>query len=154
VITLTDTDRHHGVPAEVSQIAIQPGNGDLTAASYNKAVIYRLSDRNAEPTVVPIPKHRLGAKRIESLSPNGLRYAFTDDQTRRISLLDLSFSPAPMVPIEGNHDDVIWLSFDPDGDFLACADKSEIIPASQLRRRNMIAKYQCGMCMTLYSKEP
>lgn len=66
-------------------------------------------------------------KGVESLSLNGLRYSFTDDRAQRITLFDLSASPALPIPLQGNRGDALGLSFDPDGDFLACATKSEII---------------------------
>lgn len=128
VIALTYTDRHPGIPTNAYRIAIRPDNGDLTAVSYGEVAIYHPSDRNTEPTIVPIPKYdRSRTKRVESLSLNGLRYAFTDDQAQKISLLDLSLSSTLTVPIEGNHGETLGLSFDPDGDFLACANKSKII---------------------------
>lgn len=128
VIALIYTDLHHGLPAKANKIAIRPSNGDLTAVSYGKVATYHLFDPNSESIIASIPKYnQSSSKRVESLSLNGLRYAFTDDQAQRISLLDLSFSRVSEVTIEGNCGDVLGLSFDPDGNFLACADKSEII---------------------------
>jgi WD40 repeat protein len=42
-------------------------------------------------------------------------------------LLDISSPLAPEVPLEGSNSDVLQLSFDSYGEFLACADKSDII---------------------------
>ncbi len=114
-------------------VAIQPDKKHLTTVSSGgKVAVYSMGNRNFEQIVVRrSADDQLDGERVESLSPNGLYYAFTDDQDRKISLLDISLdisSPlAPEVPLQGNNGDVLQLSFDSHGDFLASADRSEII---------------------------
>lgn len=66
VIALTDTDtgRHHGIPAKARRIAVQPGNGHLTAVSDDEVAIYHLSDHNPDPTIVSIPKYYTSLKEL------------------------------------------------------------------------------------------
>ena len=90
--------------------------------------IYSIENRNLEPIAVRSSlDDQSNGKRVESLSPNGLYYAFTDDRAQKVRSLDISSPLTPETPLEGNNSDVLQLSFDPHGDFLACADKSEII---------------------------
>ncbi len=135
VTTLIDTGQYRGIPVNASRHAIQLDNEHVTTVfSAGGVAIYSIGNpepiivRNPEPIIVRNPAYdRSSGKRIEILSPNGLRYVFTDDQAQKIRLLDVSPSPAPEVPIEGNRSDVLQLAFDPSSDFLAGADKYEII---------------------------
>lgn len=124
-ILLIDTDRHHRIPIRADRVAIRDSE-HLTVVSSGKVMIYSI--RNPTPIIVrDSPDDRSSLERVEDLSPDGLHYAFTDDRARKVRLVDVSSPPAPEVPLEGNHSDVLLLSFDPRGEFLACADESEII---------------------------
>ncbi|MGH3807408.1 MAG: WD40 repeat domain-containing protein, partial [Pseudonocardiaceae bacterium] len=105
-----------------------PDDEHLATVSAGSVTIRSIKFSNSEPVIVRNPVNReLSGKRAESLSRNGLRYAFENANEQKINLLGLSSSPAFEVAIERNCDDVLRLSFDPSGDFLACVDKSEII---------------------------
>lgn len=134
VIALIDTGLYRGIPVQARRVAIQPDNEHFTTVSYaGKVAIYSIG--NSEPIIVRDPADdRSSGERVESLSSNGLRYVFADEQAQKIRLLDVSSSPALEVPIEGNRGDVLQLSLDPSGDFLACADKFEIIVWSAKNR--------------------
>ncbi|MBV9011751.1 MAG: WD40 repeat domain-containing protein [Pseudonocardiales bacterium] len=106
VIAIIDTSLNQGIPAGADQVAIQPDNRRLVAASSGKVTVYSIG--KLEPTIVRNSvDDRLNVSRIESLSQNGLRYAFTDNHKQKIRLLDVSSSPASEVPIEGNYSDVL-----------------------------------------------
>ncbi|MGH3717840.1 MAG: trypsin-like peptidase domain-containing protein [Pseudonocardiaceae bacterium] len=126
VIALTDTGLHHGIPVDPNLIAIQPDNEHLTTVSAGNVAIYSI--KNSESIIVQnSTTDRSDKSGVETLSENGLRYAFVDDRKQKISLLDVPSSHALEVSIEGNPSDVLRLSLDPSGDFLAYAQKSEII---------------------------
>ncbi|MGB6165004.1 MAG: WD40 repeat domain-containing protein [Pseudonocardiaceae bacterium] len=129
VISLTGTDLYHRIPVSAILVAIQPDKKHLTAVSSGgKVAIYSIKNGNLEPIVVrSSADDQSNEKRVESLSLNGLYYAFTDNRTQKVRLLDISSPSTPEVPLEGNHSDVRQLSFDSHSEFLACADKSEII---------------------------
>ncbi len=126
-ISRMNTGSHGGIPIMAGRVAIRPGSEYLTAVSSGKAAIYPIG--HPEPIMEPEPADdRPTNTRVEDLSPDGLHYAFTTDKgARTVSLLNVPSQPAPEVPLEGNHSDVLQLSFDPRSEFLACADKSEII---------------------------
>ncbi|MGH3866182.1 MAG: trypsin-like peptidase domain-containing protein [Pseudonocardiaceae bacterium] len=128
-ITLIDTRCwHRGIPAGANRAAVQPDNEHLTAVSAGRVAIYSIKDSNSEPVIVRNPaSDEPSERRVESLSQNGLRYAFADANAQKIILLDISSFPVVEVSVGGNRGGALRLSFDPSGDFLVYADKSEII---------------------------
>ncbi|MGH3832993.1 MAG: WD40 repeat domain-containing protein [Pseudonocardiaceae bacterium] len=148
VITLIDTRLHRGIPVyeasdeaireagdQAIRVAVQPDNDHLTVASAGKVTIYSIKNSNSGPVIVRNPVNdESGVNRVSDLSRNGLRYASVDAKRQKIHLFDVSSLPVSEVSIEGNRGDVLQLSFDQSGDFLACADKSEIIVWSTKKR--------------------
>lgn len=108
VISLTDTglyhDLYHGIPVSAGLVAIQPDKKHLTTVSSGgKVAVYSIENRNPEPIVARSSvDDQSNEKRVESLSPNGLYYAFTDDRAQQVRLLDVSSPPASEVPLAGN----------------------------------------------------
>ncbi|MGH3865783.1 MAG: trypsin-like peptidase domain-containing protein [Pseudonocardiaceae bacterium] len=148
VIALIDTRLHRGIPVyeasdeviwessgEEIRVAVQPDDDHLIVASADKVAIYSIKSLNSGPVIVRSPVNdESGVNRFYDLSRNGLRYASVDAKRKKIHLLDVSSLPVSDVTIEGGRGDVLQLSFDRGGDFLACADKSEIIVWSTKRR--------------------
>ena len=109
------------------RVAVQPDGERITTISHTGEVAVHSLGEPERLIVMPSADDEFYWRRVEDLSPDGLRYAVAGDPTNQIRLLDISSSPAPEVPLEGHRGDVRLLSFDPSSDFLASADGSEMI---------------------------
>ena len=103
VITLTETRAHNDVqvPFEAMRVAVQPDGERITTISHTGEVAVHSLGEPERLIVMPSADDEFYWRRVEDLSPDGLRYAVAGDPTNQIRLLDISSSPAPEVPLEG-----------------------------------------------------